>query len=97
VEIGFTLTRNGPQIYCWTTKRKIAGKANLQVERTGIRTVYRAAVPWKLLGGPPKPGDTRGFSLLVNDNDGTGRKGWAPLFDGIGWRKVPRDFGKLFF
>ena len=35
------------------------------------------------------------FALLVNDNDGAGRKGWLEWFQGIGFAKDPTQYGPL--
>ncbi|GIO12726.1 hypothetical protein J19TS2_22810 [Cohnella xylanilytica] len=36
------------------------------------------------------------FSLLVNDNDGRGREGWAEYNGGIGTSKDVHAFGDVF-
>ena len=38
-------------------------------------------------GQQPKLGDKLGFSFLVNDNDGNGRRGWIEYASGIGESK----------
>jgi hypothetical protein len=48
------------------------------------RTVYELAVPWSELAGFDGPADTFSASLLVNDNDGDGRKGWVEWGSGVG-------------
>lgn len=40
-------------------------------------------------------GFSLGFSLLINDNDGTGRRGWIEFMSGIGVAKNPAFFGEL--
>jgi hypothetical protein len=58
--------------------------------------VYEALVPWQLLPGiSPVAGTQFRFSLLVNDNDGKGRRGWLHAFDGIGWSKDPAQYGVM--
>lgn len=56
------------------------------VKRTGNKTVYELAVPWKYITGNtmPKNGDYLGFSIMANDNDGTGRRGWIEYGSGLG-------------
>jgi len=60
----------------------------------GGGVTYEAVVPWALLPGiAPAVGTRFRFSLLVNENDGTGRRGWLHAFDGIGWSKDPSQYG----
>jgi hypothetical protein len=62
-------------------------------------TIYEAAIPF-LVFGPgfkPKAGESIGFSLLVNDNDGQGRRGWMEWSGGIGKIKDSKLFGSLIF
>lgn len=58
----------------------------------GNRITYLFAIPWEKLGIKPEVGKTFGFSLLVNDNDGKGRKGWMEWGSGIGKEKDPSQF-----
>ena len=62
-------------------------------------TVYEAAISWELLGGigmVAETGSLFGFSLLINDNDGAGRRGWIQYMDGIGFGgRNPNLFGDL--
>ena len=62
-------------------------------------TVYEAAISWELLGGigmVAETGSLFGFSLLINDNDGDGRRGWIQYMDGIGFGgRNPNLFGDL--
>lgn len=54
-----------------------------------------AALPWSALGIPaPERNKALGFSIIVNDNDGTGRK-WAEWTDGIARTKSAARFGTL--
>ncbi|MEG2668963.1 MAG: sugar-binding protein, partial [Oscillospiraceae bacterium] len=56
------------------------------IKRLDTKTVYELSIPWSDLvdGSAPKSGDSLGFSLLVNDNDGLGRRGWLDFMGGIG-------------
>lgn len=57
---------------------------------------YEVVIPWEHLPGiAPRPGTRFRFSLLVNDDDGKGRRGWLHAFDGIGWSKDPAQYGVL--
>ena len=63
---------------------------------TGGGLTYEALIPWALVPGiRPEAGAPFAFSLLVNDNDGQGRRGWLEAFSGIGWSKQPALFGKI--
>lgn len=66
----------------------------LNVNQDGGKTVYTARFPLKELGVKEiSPGSAFGFSILVNDNDGTGRKGYLHWANGIGDAKDPAEFG----
>ncbi|MBU5672356.1 alpha/beta hydrolase fold domain-containing protein [Paenibacillus sp. MSJ-6] len=67
-------------------------------EDAGI-TFYEAAIPWTELIQDSElihPGLKLKFSLLVNDNDGAGRKGWLEYNSGIGTSKDANLFGDIF-
>jgi hypothetical protein len=56
-------------------------------DETTHRTTYELAVPWPHLQ-PIQPADRLiSLSLLVNDNDGGGRKGWIEWGGGTGSAK----------
>lgn len=64
--------------------------------REGDRTRYEMALPAAVLGGSGvSAGAAFGFSWLVNDDDGEGRRGWAEWTPGIGGEKAPYWFGEL--
>lgn len=69
------------------------------VVRDGLTTNYEAAIPWSELTYEPdrvQEGLKLKFSLLVNDNDGEGRRGWIEYNGGIGAAKDIRAFGDLY-
>ncbi|RXZ81032.1 hypothetical protein EBB07_16505 [Paenibacillaceae bacterium] len=71
---------------------------NMQVgiSRHDQETVYELAIPREELGAAAlSEGIHLKFSLLVNDNDGQGRKGWIAYNGGIG-HKDAEAFGDLF-
>jgi hypothetical protein len=72
---------------------EIEAKGTIVAE--GNKTIYLLAIPWKELGIKPASGLSFGFSFLVNDNDGAGRKGWMEWGGGIGWDKNTADFYDL--
>ena len=55
--------------------------------------IYEVAIPKSCMPHLKlEAGRIIGFSLLINDNDGYGRKGWWELTPGIGLGKNPADF-----
>jgi hypothetical protein len=97
VEIGLTLTKNGPEAYRWTQKAEVLKNVKLSAVREGTTTRYEAAIPWTLLGGYPQDGGERRFAMVVNDRDAGDREGWLPLFGGLGWSKDVSKHGILKF
>lgn len=67
--------------------------AQTAVVRNGNVTTYEWSMPWKdILGNgdqkfEPKEGERIGFSILWNDDDGEGRRGWIEYAGGIGETK----------
>ena len=56
-----------------------------EVKHDGSRVTYVVAVPWRYLGAlNPLSDEEFGFNIIVNDNDGGGRRGWLQISDGIG-------------
>ena len=103
-EIGIALGANGIEKYRWTaTAGKQSGAfPNMAVGITRNEnakiTAYEAAIPWSELlpdGVAPADGDLYGFSLLINDNDGNGRRGFVEYRSGIGNSKNPGLYGDL--
>jgi hypothetical protein len=89
------LTEQGEQVYritqpTGTDARRLHG-ADAVVQRDGETTTYEVAIPWSAL--PVSP-DATGFgaSLLINDNDGDGRRGYVHWGGGIGSKKDTAEF-----
>lgn len=65
------------------------------------KTIYEWAMPWKDITGvetySPESGDKIGLSILWNDNDGKGRRGWIEYASGIGTSKNNELFTYLNF
>jgi len=59
-------------------------------------TLYDLIIPATLPGGAHL-GDRLSITLLVNDNDGGGRKGWVEWTPGIGRSKDPTHINRLKF
>ncbi|MBP3360644.1 MAG: hypothetical protein J6N52_07315 [Clostridia bacterium] len=103
-EIGISLSDNGFSAWRWTAPEKAQeGKltsAKGEAVRTDGHTVYEIAIPWSDLmpnRSAPSAGDILGFSILLNDNDGSGRRGWAEYAGGIGSSKNTNQFADLIF
>ena len=67
----------------------------IAITTKGTKTYYEFKIPWKKLlkeGQQPKEGNVLGFSALVNENDGTGRRGWLEYASGIGQGKNTQLF-----
>jgi len=101
-EFGISDTPEGAQVYRWSN---LEGKTSAAVERANAevirdeeqkRTTYKLALPWSELA-PIKPdrAEAISFSLLVNDNDGNGRRGWVEWASGIGNEKRPSLFRSM--
>lgn len=73
-------------------------KPECTVERKGAVTVYQLKIPAQLLGTKAfEPGAMLGCAFLVNDNDGSGRKGFLTWGKGIGLGKDPSLYHLLIF
>lgn len=96
-EYGVALTPDGPQVHRWIAVEGEPGPVadvDLAITRddAAYQTVYELALPWEKLA-PFDPDDgLLSVSLLVNDNDGQGRKGWIEWGSGIGTGKNPTLF-----
>ncbi len=95
-EYGISDTTKGAQIYRWIAPGNKArgpvtnGQVNITRDETNKQTIYELALPWSELA-PIKYNQPEGFhfSMVVNDNDGNGRKGWIEWASGIGLEKKP--------
>lgn len=101
-EIGIALTPKGPQIYSWLApagrNTGLIESAKLVVKREGKLTIYQARIPLSELAPlKPKPGKTVGFALVLNDDDGEGRKGWLEWNSGVAMEKTPYLYGDITF
>lgn len=101
-EIGLALVKDVPTAYRFLSQ----GKTNsgiikegdgfdLEIKRDGDGLTYEMKISWKELIGMdyvPKIGDTLGFSGLINDNDGEGRRSYMEYGSGIGGIKNASQF-----
>ncbi|OPA75124.1 hypothetical protein BVG16_21170 [Paenibacillus selenitireducens] len=98
-EFGISDTPQGPQIFRWlspsSSAKGLVTNGSLQVKRDEAlkETVYELALPWsELTPIRPEKNAAISFSLLVNDNDGNGRKGYIEWGSGIGEVKDSKKF-----
>ncbi|MEK6645164.1 MAG: CehA/McbA family metallohydrolase [Candidatus Firestonebacteria bacterium] len=72
--------------------------AKLDVIKRNGGMLYQASMPFEYLKPLcPELGKTFGFSIIVNDNDGLGRKGFIEWAGGIGDKKSPALWGTATF
>jgi hypothetical protein len=101
-QFGLAETPEGTQVYRWISYQNerdemLIEDAQAEVSRKGTTTSYRLALPWKALA-PIRPEDgSFAFALLVNDNDGSGRKGWIEWGGGISYWNNPAEFHPVQF
>ena len=94
-EISFSDTPDGAIVWRHASEGNAfpTGKvesAEVAFRREGTHSYYEVSVPWKEITANSIDFDTLskiGFSMLVNDNDGQGRKGWIEYGSGIGKSK----------
>lgn len=103
-EFGLALGEQGPMVWRWLAANgKPTGEmttVQAAVYRSDIATTYELAIPWTELlpeGGLLTDEDIFGFSMLINENDGTTRRGWLEYMSGIGSSKNTQLFEDLIF
>ncbi|GAB4323469.1 MAG: hypothetical protein Kow0059_18840 [Candidatus Sumerlaeia bacterium] len=94
---GLSLTREGPQVWCWFGQGRaetLQKDIPLAVRRVDEHTTeYEALIPAAALAPiPMKSGTAFRFCALLNDNDGGGRRGWLELSPGIGTGFNPAQY-----
>lgn len=101
-EYGMALTPQGAQLYRWSSMngspsgliQSGVGLVITRDDQTAV-TEYQLALPWSDIS-PIDPADALlSMSLLVNDDDGNGRKGWMEWGAGIGQEKNPALFNGM--
>jgi hypothetical protein len=92
-EYGMALTAQGPELYRWmATQGHEAGtieNPDLQITRdeTAKDTIYQLALPWTELTPIATSDGLLSLSIVVNENDGNGRRGYVEWGSGIGSSK----------
>lgn len=98
-EYGFSYGGGTPSKFRWNSGSAKLGvdavKLKVRRDETAKETTYDIVLPW-LAALPAAPGDKVPFTLLVNDDDGGGRKGYIEWTPGIGSGKDATSMGTLF-
>ncbi|HEX2948726.1 MAG TPA: hypothetical protein VHV83_04025 [Armatimonadota bacterium] len=101
-EMGLSRLADGaPSVCTWTTPKGFsdpAAQVTLKTTPTADGLLYEATLPYANFGLSDKV-LTNGikFNLLVNDNDGETREGWAEIAHGIGESKDANLFPVVMF
>ena len=97
-EYGAALTPDGAQLYRWIAPTEGSGQVtdatvNVTRDETTHTTLYELALPWSDLASvPPTANTTFSLSMIVNEKDNAGRKGYLQWGGGIGDNKDVRGF-----
>jgi len=102
-EIGIAFIKDEPTAYRFIsqtgeTKTGLIEKGDgfdMACKKEGDNLTYELKFSWKELVGydfKPEFGSVLGFSALINDNDGGGRRGWIEYGSGIGMTKNVNEF-----
>jgi hypothetical protein len=94
------LSGRGPQLVRdFATPESLAGAHGelFDATRRGTLTTYTLTLPTSMPGVRQALKDGCGLDVLVNDNDGAGRKGWIEWTPGIGATKDPSAFTHVTF
>ncbi len=97
-EYGFSLVNGESQIWRWVVGEAVLDKNSITLHssRSGNETVYEAAIPWGAIFSEYPDNKPFQFSLLVNDNDGEGRRGWIEWNESIGRVKDANKMSTLY-
>lgn len=83
---------------CLGKSPDVLSNGSFTVVRDGTTTTYEAAIPWSDITNEffdALEGTDIGFSILVNDDDGIGRKGFLEYMSGIGSGKDVNKYGDV--
>jgi hypothetical protein len=100
-EYTLALTLGGPEVYCDSALDQsppgLTSDVTVSITRQNGKTYYYAEIPAKAFGVIRLAGGQFiGLSLLVNDNDGRGRKGALSWGGGIAEGKDPQQYRWVF-
>ncbi|HZX02230.1 sugar-binding protein [Kribbella sp.] len=98
-EIGVALTDAGPvDTWRWTPTSQAGVPPGVQAkvvrDEAAHTTTYEIAVPWSTLGFAAKD-RLLSATVVVNENDGTGRRGWLSWGKGVAETKNPALFNAI--
>lgn len=98
-EIGVALTDAGPvDTWRWTPTSQAGTPPGVQAkvvrDEAAHTTTYEIAVPWSTLGFAAKD-RLLSATVVVNENDGTGRRGWLTWGKGVAETKNPALFNAI--
>ena len=102
-EIGIAYIDEKPSAFRYISQKDMTERGEIAIgegfdfacKREGDELTYELKFKWTDLFGYdyiPKVGDVLGFSALINDNDGGGRRGWMEYGSGIGVTKSVSQF-----
>lgn len=109
VQFQIALTESGPVVYKdiapfidgalpseYTPAGRIVEHARADIEKTKNGLLYKISIDTgELYPLELQESDSLRFSILVNDNNGSGREGWVEWGSGIGTNSSPEGFGVL--
>ncbi|MBD1382274.1 beta-galactosidase [Metabacillus arenae] len=95
-EYGFSHVNGESEVWRWSKGDAVLDSNSVQLTtaQNGKETFYEAKIPWGAIFADKPTGKIK-FSILMNDNDGNGRRGWLEWTGGIGTSKDPAKLGFL--
>jgi hypothetical protein len=98
-ELGAALTDAGPvDTWRWTPVTQTGTPPGVQAkvvrDATAHTTTYEIAIPWSTLGFAA-PDRLLSATVVINENDGTGRRGWLTWGKGVAETKNPALFNAI--
>ncbi|MGG1516414.1 beta-galactosidase [Paenibacillus oryzisoli] len=96
-EYGINYMDGTAHLWQFSEGQAVAGKDQITAaaSQQGNETVYEVKMPWMTISTGKPANGILPFTLLINDNDGAGRKGWIEWTPGIGKAKSPDDHARL--
>ncbi|MBI4975987.1 MAG: carbohydrate binding domain-containing protein [Spirochaetes bacterium] len=93
-EYGFASVKDRPDVWSWVKGSALSGKEAVKLAVTTKENVitYEIAMPWESVSSSKSVPDRLQFNMLINDDDGNGRKGYIEWTPGIGVSKLPLNF-----
>ena len=105
-EVTVGLLNGKPEIYRHKTAMSLSDSTKVEGAEVMVKrnnddkeTYYEVKLPWKSViedTSKIQAGRNIKFAALINENDGSGRKGYYKIGDGIGGTKTSKEFLKLY-